>query len=125
MKTIMSALIASLLVGALAPTAAEAQACLRQNMVNGWKVVNDQTLIVTDRVGHQYTVALQKGCTGLKWPLRLGFTSSSGFGLSCITRNDFVFVPAQPGTVSQRCLINSVQPYGMPLPGTAAMNSAH
>jgi hypothetical protein len=89
-------------------------------MVNGWKVVNDQTLVVFDRVGHQYTVALQKGCTGLKWPMHLGFTSSSGFGLSCITRNDFLYVPAQPGTVSQRCLINSVQPVGMTLPGTAA-----
>jgi hypothetical protein len=121
----MTVLIASLLVGALAPTAAEAQACLRQNMVNGWKVIDDQTLIVVDRVGHQYTVALQKGCTGLKWPMHLGFTSSSGFGLSCITRNDFVYVPAQPGTVSQRCLINSVQPVGVPLPGAAAANSAH
>ena len=29
------------------------QQCLRQNMVNGWKVVNDQTLIVDDRVGQQ------------------------------------------------------------------------
>jgi len=126
MKTIMTALLASMLVGALAPTAAEAQgACLRQNMVNGWKVVNDQALIVFDRVGRQYNVALQKGCTGLKWPMHLGFVSGSGFGLSCITRNDFVMVPAYGGTVSQRCLINSVQPVGMPLPGTAAMNTGH
>jgi len=126
MKTMMSALIASLLVGALAPTAAEAQgACLRENMVNGWKVINDQTLIVFDRVGRQYTVALAKGCTGLKWPMRLGFSAGSGFGLNCIARNDFVTVPAQPGTVSQRCLINSVQPVGVPMPGTATMNSSH
>ncbi len=113
MKTIASALIAAaLLAGALAPTAAEAQGqCLRQNMVNGWKVVNDQTLIVTDRVGHQYTVALQKGCTGLNWPMRLGFGSGlpGDFGLSCIDRNDFVMVPAYAGMPSQRCLINSVQ----------------
>jgi len=126
MKTIMTALIASLLVGALAPTAAEAQeACLRPNMVNGWKVVNDQTLIVFDRVGRQYTVALAKGCTGLKWPMRLGFSAGSGFGLSCVTRNDFVTVPANGGYVTQRCLINSVQPVGVSLPGAAAANSAH
>ena len=128
MKTTMTALIASLLVGALAPTAAEAQEqCLRPNNVNGWKVINDQTLIVFDRVGHQYAVALAKGCTGLKWPLRLGFNSGlpGDFGLSCITRNDFVTVPASGGYVTQRCLINSVQPVGVPMPGTAAMNSAH
>jgi len=121
MKTIRIALFASLLVGALAPTAAEAQgACLRQNMVNGWKVVNDQSLIVTDRVGHQYNVALAKGCVGLNWPLRLGFSAGTGFGLSCIDRNDFVIVPANGGYPGQRCLINSVQRVGAPMPGTAA-----
>jgi hypothetical protein len=128
MKTFMTALIASLLVGALAPTAAEAQgSCLRQNMINGWKVLNDQTLIVTDRVGHQYTVALAKGCTGLKWPMRLGFNSGlpGDFGLSCVDRNDFVTVPAYGGMVSQRCLINSVQPVGPPMPGSTAMNAGH
>jgi hypothetical protein len=128
MKLMMTALIASLLAGALAPTAALAQEqCLRSNMVNGWKVVNDQTLVVTDRVGHQYTVALAKGCSGLKWPLRLGFNSGlpGDIGLSCITRNDFVTVPASGGYVTQRCLINSVQPVGVPMPGTAAMNNSH
>jgi Family of unknown function (DUF6491) len=125
MKSIMAALLASVLVGALAPTAALAQQqCLRPNMVNGWKVINDQTLIVFDRVGRQYTVALAKGCTGLKWPLRLGFNSGlpGDIGLSCITRNDFVTVPASGGYVTQRCLINSVQPVGVSLPGTAAAN---
>jgi hypothetical protein len=79
MKLLHAALAACLLGAALAPTAAEAQAqCLRRNMVQGWKVINDQTLIVTDRVGRQYNVALKKGCTELYWPNALGFGTGPG-----------------------------------------------
>jgi hypothetical protein len=123
MKFLTAALAVALLAGAVAPAAAEAQGqCLRQDMVNGWKVVDDRTLIVTDRVGHQYTVALEKGCTDLAWPMRLGFSADTGFGLSCITRHSFVYVPANGGTPRQRCMISDVQPYGAPIPGSTALN---
>jgi hypothetical protein len=82
--------------------------CLRQNMVWGWKVVDNQTLIVTDKVQKAYKVSLRPGCLDLKWPMRLGFKSFSGFGLSCLTRNDYVVVPPQPGFPAQRCLISDV-----------------
>ena len=111
MKLVATALAVALLGMAIAPTAEAAQAaCLRQNMVNGWKVLNDQRLIVTDRVGRQYDVALEKGCTGLDWPMRLGFSADTGFGLSCITRHSFVYVPANGGYPRQRCLISNVSP---------------
>jgi hypothetical protein len=89
-------------------------ACLRQNMVNGWKVVDDQTLIVNDRVGHKFTVSLAKGCRDLKWPSHLGFSNGTGFGLGCIGHHDFLYVPANGPDISQRCLINDVQPYAAP-----------
>ncbi len=101
-------------VMATAAAAQPAQTCLRQDMVNGWKVVNDQTLIVTDRVGKQFTVSLAKGCHDLKWPSAMGFTSGSGSGLSCIGRNDFLNVPADAANVSQRCLIENVQAAAAP-----------
>ena len=96
------------------PAAPSGSVCLRQNMVNGWKVVNDQTLIVNDRVGRKFTVTLAKGCRDLKWPSRLGFSNGTGFGLGCIGRNDFLYVPANGPDVSQRCLVNDVQPYAAP-----------
>jgi hypothetical protein len=115
MKYLVPALCSLLLAGAALAVPASAQPqqqqCLRQNMVNGWNVVDDQTLIVDDRVGRRYTVSLAKGCHDLKWPMQMGFTSSSGFGLGCIERNDFVSVPANEAYISQRCLINDVQPY--------------
>jgi hypothetical protein len=111
MKFLTTALAVAMLAGALVPTAAWAQGqCLRQNMVDGWKVLNDQTLIVTDRVGHRYNVALEKGCVGLDWPMRLGFSADTGFGLNCITRHSFVYVPANGGYPRQRCMISSVSP---------------
>ena len=112
MRILATALLASVLVGALAPSAMAAEQCLRRNMVNGWKVVNDQHLVVIDRVGRAYDVNLQPGCAGLEWPMRLGFSTGlpGDFGLTCITRNDFITVPANGGYVTQRCLINSVQP---------------
>jgi len=124
MKYLVPALSALLLAGAAHPAAAQPQQqCLRQNMVNGWKVVNDQTLIVTDRVGHQFTVSLAKGCRDLKWPMRLGFSAGTGFGLSCIGRHDFLYVPPNGGNISQRCLIDDVQPYaGGMQAGKTAMN---
>ena len=110
MKILASAVLATLLSGAFVPVAeaAQEQQCLRQNMVNGWKVIDNQTLIVSDRVGRQYTVRLEKGCTDLKWPMHLGFSAGTGFGLSCITRHSFLTVPDTGVTPSQRCQISSV-----------------
>lgn len=88
--------------------------CLRQNMVLGWKVVDNRTLIVTDKVQKAYKVSLKPGCFDLKWPMRLGFKSFGGFGLSCLQRNDYVVVPPQAGMTAQRCLISDVVAYAPP-----------
>jgi Family of unknown function (DUF6491) len=113
MKHLIPAMGALLVAGAALATPAAAQdLCLRQNMVNGWKVVNDQTLIVDDRVGRQFTVSLAKGCHDLSWPDRLAFSADTTTSLSCIQRHGFVYVPANTGRPSQRCLIENVQPVG-------------
>lgn len=85
--------------------------CLRQDMVWGWQVVNNQTLIVTDRVQRKYKVSLKPGCLELKWPMHLAFKSFSGFGLSCLTRNDYLIVPPEAGLPSQRCYISDIAAY--------------
>ncbi len=117
MKFLISAAVVAAGAAALisSPAAAQPQqprqACLAKNMVDGWKVVNDQTLIVNDRVGRQYTVTLARGCHDLKWPSRLGWSSSTGFAIGCIQHNDFLYVPPNGGDIAQRCLIEDVQPY--------------
>ena len=119
MKFLVPACAALVAAGSLAllssPAAAQSQqVCLAKNMVQGWKVVNDQTLIVEDRVGRRYTVTLARGCRDLKWPSRLGWSSSTGFAIGCIQHNDFLYVPANGPDIAQRCLIEDVQPYTDP-----------
>ncbi len=114
MKYLVLASAAAFSVCALmaAPAAAQpTQACLAKNLVEGWKVVNDQTLIVNDKAGRQFTVSLKAGCHDLKWPDHLGWTASSGFAIGCVQHNDFLYVPANGGFPGQRCLIDNVTPF--------------
>ncbi len=107
-----TASLAILLFGsgaALAQPAPPPAACLRQDMVNGWDVVNDQTLTVTDRVGKKFTISLAPGCRNLKFTQKLAFSAFSHSGLACLGRNDFVLVPAGGGDPRQRCLIADIQ----------------
>ena len=115
---------ASLAMLILASCAAKAQpaaspgVCLRQDMVNGWTVVNDRTLTVTDRVGKKFTVSLAPGCRNLKFNQRLAFSAFSGTGLACLGHNDYVLVPPGGGDPGQRCLIAGVQANAAPATNT-------
>ena len=88
-------------------------------MVYGWNVVNDKTLIVSDRVGKKFTVSLLPGCLDLKFNERLGFKSFGGTGLSCLGHNDYVLVPPGGGLPPQRCFISDVQAYNLTSPSGA------
>ena len=117
MRLLIAASLAPFLLttgAAEAQPAAPPAACLRQDMVDGWNVVNDRTLIVTDRVGKKFTLSLAPGCRNLKFNQRLAFTAFSGTGLSCLGRNDYVQVPPGGGDPGQRCLIADVQAYSGP-----------
>ncbi len=114
MKHLLS-LAAILAIGMVSSAAAQpsssAQTCLSQNKVDGWKVIDDRTLIVNDRLGRKYKLSLARGCHDLQFPMRLGFSADTGFGLSCLQRHGYVFVPANGPNFAQRCLIEDVQPY--------------
>lgn len=91
-----------------------ADACLRQDMVWGWNAVDDKTLIVTDKAQKAYKITLKPGCFDLKWHLRLSFRSFSGFGVSCLAKNDYVIVPPAAGLPPQRCFISDIAAYTPP-----------
>jgi hypothetical protein len=110
----------SLFTPAPAQPAQPGNVCLRQDMINGWDVVNDKTLIVTDRVGKKFTVSLMPGCLDLKFNLRLGFKAFGGTRLSCLGHNDYVLVPSGAGLPQQRCFISDVQAYNAASPPGAA-----
>jgi hypothetical protein len=114
------AFIVPLAAQAQTPTVAPAKpaspVCLRQDMVWGWNVVDDKTLIVTDKAQKTYKVSLMAGCHDLKWHLGLGFKGYSGLGVSCLERNDTVIVPPDAGAPTQRCLISDIAAYAPPPP---------
>ncbi len=119
---IPAAVFALLLAATAAAVAAPARTpgvCLRQDRVQGWNVLNDSTLIVTDRVGKKFRVSLTGACHDLQFLTALRFKSFSGSGLACLIRNDTVDA-ALPGDHGppQRCRITEVQDY------TAAMENA-
>ena len=98
----------------MTPAKPASPVCLRQDMVWGWNVVDDKTLIVTDKAHKAYKVSLKAGCFDLKWHLRLGFKSYSGLGVSCLERNDFVTAPPDAGMPAQRCFILDIAAYAPP-----------
>lgn len=98
----------------MAPAKPASPVCLRQDMVWSWNVVDDKTLIVTDKARKTYKVSLKPGCFDLKWHLRLGFRSYSGMGISCLERNDYVTVPPETGMPAQRCFISDIVAYTPP-----------
>jgi hypothetical protein len=108
-----------------APSAAQAApatpagVCLRQDRVQGWNVLNDSTLIVTDRAGKKFRLSLTGACHDLQFLTSLNFQSFGASGLSCLARNDTVAasLPGDHGP-PQRCLITEIQEY------TAAMENA-
>ena len=116
---------ASLAIAFAAPSGAKAapasgqSPCLLQDMVQGWKVLNDSTLIVTDRTNKKFRLSLTGACHDLQFQTVLAFKPFSGSSLSCLARNDSVLAPPPVGNAPvQRCLITEIRAY------TAAMENA-
>ena len=107
-RLFLSVLGLGLVLGTLS-AAAQSGVCLRTQQIDNWEVVDDRTLIVTDRLDRQYRLGLVGSCTGLQQTrFSLGFETFSE--LSCvrpgdsIRYNDLTFGP-------ERCRITSVESY--------------
>ena len=88
---------------------AQSNVCLRSRDIYNWDVIDDKTLIVTDRRDQQYKIGLIGTCAGLQQTrFTLAFESLSE--LSClrpgdsIRYNDLTFGP-------ERCTISSIEAY--------------
>jgi hypothetical protein len=115
--------VAGFLIVLAAPLAAEAATasaqpiCLRQDTVKDWKVLDDSTLIVTDRTDKKFRLSLMGACHDLQFQTALSFVT--GGGPPCLARNDAILAPPPIGSAPlQRCLIAEIREY------TAAMENA-
>jgi len=104
----LTALIALPAPSASAQKTREQQACLQNNRIYGWIVVNERALIVNDIYGRRFSVDLSSGCVGLtNATLALRFLPPTNLG--CLMRGDRIsFQALVLGPMS--CFVNDVQP---------------
>ena len=87
----------------------EQKACLQNNRIWTWRVVNERTLIVGDRENRSFLVRLSGGCVGLNDAiLRLAFRTHTNLG--CLERGDSVAFRA-PALGPMSCFVREVEPY--------------
>ena len=83
-------------------------ACLQNNRIYGWIVVNERALIVNDIYGRRFGVDLSSGCVGLtNATLALRFLTTTNLG--CLMRGDRISFQA-PVLGPMSCFVNDVQP---------------
>src|SRR5690242_9201532 len=92
----LAAAVVVLVAGGLASTVSDSgsqafaqsdNACLQNNRIWNTSVVDDRTLIVTDRFNNPFVVELSGGCTGLTRNFgRIDFRTRSNLG--CLGRGD-------------------------------------
>jgi hypothetical protein len=112
------ALLAVLMVPAAMPVASAIEsdrareqraACLQNNRIWSWRVINERTLIVADIQNRPFLVRLSGGCVGLtNATLRLAFRTHTNLG--CLERGDSVSFRA-PALGRMSCFVNEVEPY--------------
>jgi hypothetical protein len=104
----LTALVALNSPSASAQGTREQQACLQNNRIYGWIVVNERALIVNDIYGRRFSVDLSSGCVGLtNATLALRFLTTTDLG--CLMRGDRVSFQA-PVLGQMSCFVNDVQP---------------
>src|SRR4051812_24769281 len=110
-KSIILALLAGLAAALIAsPASAQdrARACLQNNRIWSWDVIDSRTLSVRDIGGRPFIVDLSGGCIGLtKATLRLAFRTNTNLG--CLQRGDRVSYAA-PALGRETCFVREVRP---------------
>jgi hypothetical protein len=84
------------------------RACLQNNHIYGWTVVNERELIVNDQYGRRFHVDLSSGCVGLtNATFSLRFITATNLG--CLRRGDRIGFQA-PVLGPMTCFVREVQP---------------
>jgi hypothetical protein len=91
-------------------------ACLANNRIWGWRVLDERTLIVNDYYNRPFLVRLSGGCVGLtNASISIAFRTSTRLG--CLRRGDSVMF-REPTLGGESCFVTNVEPYAYgPLAG--------
>jgi len=108
-----TAVLAALTVASAMPAAPafaeQSEACLQNNHIWGWRVINERLLIVNDINYRPFLVHLTGGCIGLTnavWAIRIRTWTRLG----CLGQGDRVSFQA-PALGLMSCVVTTVEPY--------------
>ena len=121
--TATAILTAVTLGSAMPPAPAFAQqteACLQNNRIWGWRVINERTLILNDINYRPFLVHLTGGCVGLTNAV-FGIRIRTWTSLGCLGHGDRVSFHA-PALGQMSCIVTSVEPYAGAARGSYAQN---
>ena len=88
---------------------AQGNICLRSQHIYNWEIVDDKTLIVTDRRDQQYKLGLVGTCAGLQ-QTRYSLAFESLSELSCLRPGDSIHYDDLTFG-RERCTISSIESY--------------
>jgi hypothetical protein len=108
-----TAVLAALTVASAMPPAPafaqQPEACLQNNHIWGWRVINERTLIVSDIDYRPFVVHLTGGCVGLTDAI-FGIRIRTWTSLGCLGHGDRVSFRA-PALGPMSCIVTAVEPY--------------
>jgi hypothetical protein len=85
------------------------KACLQNNRIWTWRVINQRTLVVSDIHYTPFLVRLTGGCVGLTDAImRVAFSTKTNLG--CLSRGDSISYRA-PALGWMSCFVTDVQPF--------------
>jgi hypothetical protein len=108
LRTLVLSAMAVVVLSAV-PSQAQ-RACLREDQIFSFDVIDDRTLIVEDNLHQKFKVSLLGYCNNLRFRNALGFQTVGGTGLSCITPGDNI-INRGLNSWPQRCPVKSVVLY--------------
>lgn len=89
--------------------------CLQSNRMMNYDVLDDRTLVITDRFFKRYTVRMASGCVGLT-PAAMNVILRTRTSLGCFGQDGDSVAFNSPGLGRLSCFVTSVENYVPPAP---------
>ena len=97
------------------PAASSEKICLQSNRMMNYDVLDDRTLVITDRFFKRYTVRMASGCVGLT-PAAMNVVLRTRTSLGCFGQDGDSVAFNSPGLGRLSCFVTTVENYVPPAP---------
>jgi hypothetical protein len=93
--------------------------CLQTNRMMNYDIVDERTLVITDRFFKRYTVRMASGCVGLTKAAMDVVLQRRGTSLGCFGDGGDTVTFRSPGLGRLSCIVTGVENYVPPQPTAA------